>query len=97
MLPRAQTGCAPTRADPHHGSPALIVGAVRGQLKIAGRDDRRGGAPGDPTPSRADRRLTQQPAEGARLLDFRLHDHIIIGNGTLRWVSLAQRGAISVM
>jgi len=49
---------------------------------------------GDPTPSREDLRLTQQLADGARLLDLRLHDHVIIGNGTAQWVSLAQRGAL---
>ena len=49
---------------------------------------------GDPTPSREDLRLTRQLADGARLLDLRLHDHLIIGNGTEQWVSLAQRGAL---
>ncbi len=49
---------------------------------------------GDPTPSREDLKLTRQIVDGANLLDIRLHDHLIIGNGTLRWVSLAQRGAI---
>ena len=47
---------------------------------------------GDPAPSREDLRLTRQLADGARLLDLRLHDHIIVGNGTEQWVSLAQRG-----
>jgi len=47
---------------------------------------------GDPTPSQEDLRLTRQLADGARLLDLRLHDHLIIGNGTEQWVSLAQRG-----
>jgi DNA repair protein RadC len=47
---------------------------------------------GDPTPSREDLRLTRQLGECARLLDLRLHDHVIIGHG--RFVSLAQRGAI---
>jgi len=47
---------------------------------------------GDPTPSREDLRLTRQLVDGARLLDLRFHDHIIIGNGTERWMSLAQRG-----
>jgi RadC-like JAB domain-containing protein len=46
----------------------------------------------DPTPSREDLKLTRQLVDGANLLDIRLHDHLIIGNGTLRWVSLAQRG-----
>jgi len=49
---------------------------------------------GDPTPSREDLRLTRQLADAARLLDLRLHDHIIVGNGTERWVSLAQRGQL---
>jgi DNA repair protein RadC len=49
---------------------------------------------GDPTPSREDLCLTRQLAECARLLDMRLHDHIVIGNGTWAWVSLAQRGAL---
>jgi DNA repair protein RadC len=49
---------------------------------------------GDPTPSREDLRLTRQLADGATLLDLRLHDHIIVGNGTEHWVSLAQRGAL---
>jgi DNA repair protein RadC len=49
---------------------------------------------GDPTPSREDLRLTRQLADGARLLDLRLHDHVIIGNGTEQWISLAQRGGL---
>ena len=49
---------------------------------------------GDPTPSREDVRLTRQLANAAQLLDLKLHDHIIVGNGTDRWVSLAQRGEL---
>jgi len=49
---------------------------------------------GDPTPSSEDLRLTRQLAEAARLLDLRLHDHVIIGNGTEQWVSLAERGQL---
>jgi DNA repair protein RadC len=49
---------------------------------------------GEPTPSKEDIHLTRQLAEGARLLGLRLHDHIIIGNGTLKWVSLTQRGLV---
>jgi DNA repair protein RadC len=49
---------------------------------------------GDPTPSREDLRLTHQMAQGAKLLDLRLHDHVIIGNGTERWVSLANQGQL---
>jgi len=49
---------------------------------------------GDPTPSREDIRLTRQLVEGGRLLDVKVHDHVVIGNGTGAWVSLAQRGLL---
>lgn len=49
---------------------------------------------GDPTPSREDVRLTRQLVEAGRLLDIRVHDHVIIGNGATRWVSLAQSGGM---
>lgn len=47
---------------------------------------------GDPTASREDLRLTRQLVECARLLDIRIHDHVIIGRG--RFLSLAQSGAV---
>jgi DNA repair protein RadC len=47
---------------------------------------------GDPTPSREDIRLTRQLVECARLLDLRIHDHVIIGRG--QFASLAERGVI---
>ncbi len=49
---------------------------------------------GEPTPSKEDIQLTRQLADGAKLLGLRLHDHLIIGNGTLKWVSLAQKGLV---
>ena len=49
---------------------------------------------GDPDPAREDLRLTRQLADAATLLDLKLHDHLIIGNGTEAWVSLAERGHI---
>ena len=49
---------------------------------------------GDPTPSREDLRLTRQLVDCAKLLDLRIHDHIIIGNGTEKWTSLAQTGSL---
>jgi DNA repair protein RadC len=49
---------------------------------------------GDPAPSPEDLRITRSLAEAGRLLDVRVHDHVIIGNGTWAWVSLAQRGQI---
>ena len=48
----------------------------------------------DPTPSKEDLQLTRQLVEGARLLGIRVHDHVVIGNGTGQWVSLAQRGLL---
>ncbi len=47
---------------------------------------------GDPTPSREDIRLTRQLVECARMLELRIHDHLIVGHG--RFVSLAERGVI---
>ena len=49
---------------------------------------------GDPTPSREDVTLTRQLAEVGKVVQVKIHDHIIIGNGTEKWVSLAERGAI---
>ena len=49
---------------------------------------------GDPTPSPEDIRLTRQVAEAARIVDIRLHDHVIIANGTGRWLSFTIRGLI---
>lgn len=49
---------------------------------------------GDPTPSREDIRLTRQLAKAARLLEIKVHDHVILGNGTGRWASLAQQGIV---
>jgi DNA repair protein RadC len=49
---------------------------------------------GNPTPSAEDLRLTRQLVDAAKLLDLHLHDHIIVGNGTNQWVSLAERGAL---
>jgi DNA repair protein RadC len=47
---------------------------------------------GDPTPSKEDIRLTRQLVECARLLDLRVHDHVVIGRGA--YVSLAEQGII---
>ena len=47
---------------------------------------------GDPAPSREDVRLTRQLVECARMLDLRIHDHVVIGRG--RFVSLVERGVI---
>jgi len=47
---------------------------------------------GDPAPSREDLRLTRQLVECSKLLDLRIHDHVIVGRE--HFVSLAQRGAV---
>lgn len=49
---------------------------------------------GEATPSQDDLRLTRKLVEAGKLLELNVLDHIIIGNGTEAYVSLAQRGAI---
>jgi DNA repair protein RadC len=49
---------------------------------------------GDPEPSREDLRLTRQLVDAGRLLDLTVHDHVIIGNSSGAYVSLAGRGLI---
>jgi DNA repair protein RadC len=49
---------------------------------------------GDPTPSQEDIRLTRQLVEGAKVFDLPIHDHVILGNGTSEYVSLASRGLL---
>ena len=49
---------------------------------------------GDPTPSREDLALTRQLVDAGKLLNVPVHDHLVVGSGTWRWVSLAQRGAL---
>ena len=49
---------------------------------------------GDPTPSREDVRLTRMLGDAARIVEIRLHDHLVIGNGTLNWMSFALRGIL---
>lgn len=50
---------------------------------------------GDPTPSREDIRLTRALVKAAELLELRLHDHLVVGNGELTWVSMSERGLMS--
>jgi DNA repair protein RadC len=47
---------------------------------------------GDPEPSLEDRELTKRLSECAQLTGITLLDHLIIGNGTHRWVSMKDRG-----
>jgi len=47
---------------------------------------------GEPDRSSEDLRITRSLGEAGRLLDVRVHDHVLIGSGTWAWVSLAERG-----
>jgi len=47
---------------------------------------------GDPTPSPDDVTLTRAVLQAGKLLDIEVLDHIIIGIGQNRWVSLKERG-----
>lgn len=49
---------------------------------------------GDPEPSAEDLALTRRLAAGGTLLGVELLDHVVIGSGTPRWVSLKERGAL---
>ncbi len=46
---------------------------------------------GDPAPSHEDLRLTRQLSEAGKVLDLRVHDHVILGAAG-SYVSLAARG-----
>jgi DNA repair protein RadC len=49
---------------------------------------------GNPRPSRADIALTKRIAAAGRLLDVPVKDHVIVGNGTGAWTSLANKGVL---
>jgi DNA repair protein RadC len=52
---------------------------------------------GDPSPSEADRRLTQRLRGAAELLSIRLLDHVILGNaegGRVPWFSFREAGVL---
>jgi DNA repair protein RadC len=87
----------------HHVSTGSLSASIVHPREVLGPAIREGAAhlilvhnhpSGDATPSREDIHLTRQLAEGARLLGIRVHDHVIIGNGTESFVSLSQRGLL---
>ena len=49
---------------------------------------------GDVKPSSDDIALTKRLVEVGRILNIRIHDHIIVGNGTWDYISLAERGFV---
>jgi DNA repair protein RadC len=46
---------------------------------------------GDPKPSAADIELTRRLVQAAKLVGLQVNDHIIFGNGSWRWTSLAEK------
>ena len=49
---------------------------------------------GEETPSAEDVRLTRQLVDAGRVVDIKVHDHIILANGSGRWMSFAQKSLI---
>lgn len=49
---------------------------------------------GDPTPSREDIDITRRLAEAGKILGIEVLDHVIIGDGSGRYASLKEQGAI---
>ena len=49
---------------------------------------------GDPSPSHEDIRLTRQLVDIGREHDIPIKDHVIVGSGTGRYVSLKERGIV---
>jgi DNA repair protein RadC len=87
----------------HHVSTGSLSASIVHPREVLGPAIREGAAhlllahnhpSGDPTPSREDIALTSQLSEGARLLGLKIHDHLIIGSGTQKHVSLAARGLL---
>jgi DNA repair protein RadC len=87
----------------HHVSTGSLSASIVHPREVLGPAIREGAAylvvahnhpSGDPTPSKEDVHLTRQLAAGARLLGLKLHDHIVIGNGTEAFVSLSARGLL---
>ena len=49
---------------------------------------------GDPTPSAEDIRITKQMVDAGKLIDIRILDHIIIGRGEKKYLSMREEGII---
>jgi DNA repair protein RadC len=49
---------------------------------------------GEPDPSAEDRELTRRLVECGKLLEIEVLDHIIVGNGTGRWMSFQDRSLL---
>ena len=49
---------------------------------------------GDPAPSQEDLQLTRRLGECGKFLGIEVLDHLIVGNGTGRWLSLKEHGVL---
>jgi DNA repair protein RadC len=49
---------------------------------------------GEPDPSAEDRALTRRLAECGQLLGIEVLDHVIVGNGSGRWMSFRETGSL---
>jgi len=75
-------------------NPAGVFGPAMRLLGVASVIVAHNHPSGDTTPSPEDRQLSHRLAEGARLLDLRLHDSLVVGSGSDEWRSLASEGAL---
>jgi len=50
---------------------------------------------GDPTPSAEDVSITRKAVEAGKIVDIRVVDHVIIGRGERKYVSLREAGLVS--
>ena len=88
----------------HHVSTGSLSTSIVHPREVLGPAIREGAArlvvahnhpSGDPAPTKEDVQVTRQLAEGARLLGLKLHDHVVIGNGTETFISLSARGLLA--
>lgn len=76
-------------------SPREVFGAALRVAGVAGVVLVHNHPSGDPTPSREDVNLTCGLVEAGKLVEVEVHDHLIIGDGTGRWVSLSDQGMMA--
>lgn len=83
MLYRGTVSAAPGRV-----AEVFREAVRRGAAKVAVAHNH---PSGDPTPSRDDIAFTQELVQAGRLMDVEVIDHVVIGQGPGRWVSLRER------
>lgn len=83
MLYRGTVSAAPGRV-----AEVFREAVRRGAAKVAVAHNH---PSGDPTPSRDDIAFTRELVRAGRLMDIEVLDHVVIGQGPGRWVSLRER------